>query len=400
VRLFESVLMRMKNTKKPPQKFLAHMIGLLLLLPGRMTFRNLSRYSPYHEKTFARWFARDCDFVSLNLAAIVEVVPPTHEQVLAFDPSFVPKSGKRTYGLAMFWNGAHSRAEKGLEIATLAWVDVTHNSAYVLSVEQTPSAPQGDTEETRIDTYLAQIEHVVTTQPVQALKYLVADGYFSKKKFVDGICALDLQLISKLRRDANLRYLYSGPRLARPGRPKLYDGKVRCGERTRFEPVESDEKDIALSQQGVHHVQLQRNLRVVIVRHRPTGRSALLFSTETALSAHTISRYYKARFQIEFLFRDAKQFTGLSDCQARSVHKLHFHFNASLSAVSFAKLEARRIDGTPDVPFSMASLKRRCFNQHLVDRILAHLATEGRLDKSRPAYEKLCNYGTIVDMAA
>jgi hypothetical protein len=111
----------------------------------------------------ARWFARDVVFVSLNRAAIVDVVPLSHEHVLAFDPSFVPESGKHTYGLDMFWNGAHSRAEKGLEIATLAWIDVTHNSAYTLSVEQTSPTPQHGTEETRIDTYLAHIARVVTT---------------------------------------------------------------------------------------------------------------------------------------------------------------------------------------------------------------------------------------------
>ena len=33
------------------------------------------------------------------------------------------------------------------------------------------------------------------------------------------------------------------------------------------------------------------------------------------LDAKTIVTYYKARFQIEFIFRDAKQFTGLSDAQ-------------------------------------------------------------------------------------
>ena len=95
MRLFESVLMHLKNTKKPQQKFLCHVMRLLLLLPGYVTFRNLSRYSSYHEKTFARWFARDFDFVSLHHAAIVEVVAPCHEHVLAFDPSFIPKSGKR-----------------------------------------------------------------------------------------------------------------------------------------------------------------------------------------------------------------------------------------------------------------------------------------------------------------
>lgn len=46
--------------------------------------------------------------------------------------------------------------------------------------------------------------------------------------------------------------------------------------------------------------------------------------------------------EIEFIFRDAKQFTGLSDCQARDVKKLDFHFNASFTALNIAKLDAHR----------------------------------------------------------
>jgi len=398
--LVDSVLMRLKNAKKPQQKFLHHVIRLMLMLPGRVTFRNLSRYSPYHEKTFARWFARDFDFATLNHAAIVEVVPPSHEHVLAFDPSFISKSGKQTYGLDMFWNGAHSRAEKGLEIATLAWVDVTQNSAYALSVEQTPTAPRTDMEQTRIDTYVTHIAHVVTTQHLEPLTYMVVDGYFSKTKFIDGICALHLHVIGKLRRDAHLRHLYRGPRRSGPGRPKRYDGKVDVSDLTRFAQVDAGDAHIALYSQVVHHPQLKRTLHVVVVRHLPTGRLALLFSTDVALSAQTIYRYYKARFQIEFLFRDAKQFTGLSDCQARSAGKLRFHFNASLSAVSFAKLETQQSADRHPAPFSMASLQRRYFNQHLLDRILDHLATNGSLDKCSPAYEELCNYGIIDDLAA
>jgi hypothetical protein len=49
---------------------------------------------------------------------------------------------------------------------------------------------------------------------------------------------------------------------------------------------------------------------------------------------------------------------------------------------------------------SIASLKRRSFNQHLVNRILGHLVTESRLEKFSSVYEELCNYGTIDDMAA
>ena len=61
-------------------------------------------------------------------------------------------------------------------------------------------------------------------------------------------------------------------------------------------------------------------------------RNALLFSTDIHLPPEQIVEYYQARFQIEFIFRDAKQFTGLSDCQARHLPRLDFHFNASLIA--------------------------------------------------------------------
>jgi IS5 family transposase len=48
----------------------------------------------------------------------------------------------------------------------------------------------------------------------------------------------------------------------------------------------------------------------------------------------------------------------------------------------------------------MASLKRRAFNQHLIDRIGEHLANGQSLEKSSPDYEALCNYGIIADEAA
>jgi Transposase DDE domain len=198
---------------------------------------------------------------------------------------------------------------------------VTQNSAYTLSVEQTSPAPQRDTEDTRIDAYLSQIARVLTTQPWQALQYLAVDGYFSQKKCVDGICALDWHVIGKLRRAAHLRHLYRGPRRNGPGRPKTYEGKVDIRDLARCEPGEMDDADIALDSQVVNHPPLQRHLHLGVVRHRSTGRYARLFSTDVSLSAQTIYRYYQARFQIAFLFRDAKQFTGLSDGQARSASK-------------------------------------------------------------------------------
>jgi hypothetical protein len=110
--------------------------------------------------------------------------------------------------------------------------------------------------------------------------------------------------------------------------------------------------------------------------------------------------YDKARFQIACLFRDAKQFTGLSDGQTRSQAKLAFHVKMSLMAVTFAKLEARQDAHDQLTSFSLASLKRRDFHQHLIDRMLTTLAEGTTLEKSSPAYESFYNYGTITELVA
>jgi DDE superfamily endonuclease len=401
MRLLQSVVSCLKQTKKPQHNFVTHLLGLMLMLPGHATFRNMSRYSPYHERTFARWYGRNFDWVSLNQAAITEGVPPEHDQAVVMDASLVPKSGKHTYGLDRFWNGSHSRAERGLELSTLAWLDITDNCAYCLSVEQTPpSAATSDLEATRMDVSLAQLSRVVKAHDLRFLRYGVTDGAYRKQKFVAGVRSLELHQIGKLRADANLPYLYQGPKRPGPGRHKTYDGKVNWSALSRFERLDTEDEHIVLYHQVLNHVQLKCNLQVVVVVHTQRNRYAVLFSTDVDLEPQRLYRYYKARFQIELLFRDAKQFTGLSDCQARSQAKLDFHFNASLTAVTCAKLEARQQNGNCDQAFSMASLKRRAFNQHLIDRICAHLANGQSLEKSSPDYKTLCNYGIIADEAA
>ena len=96
MRLLQSVLPHLNQSKKPQRKFVAHLLGLMLMLPGHATFRNPSRYSPYPERTCSRWYGRVFDWVSLNKSAITEVVAAEHEQAWVMDASFVPKSGQHT----------------------------------------------------------------------------------------------------------------------------------------------------------------------------------------------------------------------------------------------------------------------------------------------------------------
>ncbi len=92
---------------------------------------------------------------------------------------------------------------------------------------------------------------------------------------------------------------------------------------------------------------------------------------------------YRLRFQIEFLYRDAKQYTGLNDCEARSVNKLNFHWNMSLTAINVAKITSwiPKKDKNPNekVPFSMEDIKTLYNNRLHLDRIIAKFGINPRL---------------------
>jgi hypothetical protein len=100
--------------------------------------------------------------------------------------------------------------------------------------------------------------------------------------------------------------------------------------------------------------------------HKP--RFIILASTDLDLHGRKVVEFYGARFQIEFLFRDSKQFTGLADCQARAKAALDFHFNAALATLNLAGAEELLVspDHSSQV-FSMASWKQRLFNVRLLD---------------------------------
>jgi len=142
--LAEKILNRI-NICKPQKKFLITLFTTILIARGKINFRNLSRYSHYSERTYTRQFDKSFNFIRFNRAIINECIDQDQDQdqastrILALDASFLPKSGKKTYGLDHFWNGCHSRKEKGLEICALAIVDVDKNTAFTLSVAQ--SAP-------------------------------------------------------------------------------------------------------------------------------------------------------------------------------------------------------------------------------------------------------------------
>ena len=208
--IVHDILQQMPGLGQPQRKFLATLFVTILVLRGRVTFRNLSRYCNYSERTIARQFRKPFDWPDFHQRVLLTALDPRSE--LRHDASFLPKSGKQTFGLGHFFNGCASRAERGLEISTLAVVDVTRRCAFTLAVAQTPpgeEATQGKPEDTRVDFYAQQLRaHRHRLPP--SLTYHCVDGYYAKKKYIDEVANLDLHVITKLRSDADCVFLYTG----------------------------------------------------------------------------------------------------------------------------------------------------------------------------------------------
>jgi DDE superfamily endonuclease len=371
--IVHDILKQMPGLGQPQRKFLATLFVAVLVLRGRVNFRNLSRYSDYSERTIARQFREPFDWPDFHQRVLRTALDPRSELVSAHDASFIPKSGKQTFGLGHFFNGCASRAERGLEISTLAVVDVTRRCAFTLAVSQTPpgeDATPAEPEETRVDFYRQQLRaHRHRLPP--SITYHCVDGYYTKKKYIDEVVDLNLHAITTLRSGADCVFLYTGLHPKRRGARRKYAEKVNFQDLSRFEDLgtREDEPHLHLYTAVVWHKTLKRRLRLVVLLNRKDPakpRFIVLGSTDPELNGHKLLDLYAARFQIEFLFRDSKQFTGLLDCQARAA-ALDFHFNASLATLNLVRAAdlGMQQDQEPHV-FSMASWKQCQFNERLL----------------------------------
>jgi hypothetical protein len=401
--IVNDILKQLPGLGQPQRKFLATLFVTLLVLRGRVNFRNLSRYCDYSERTIARQFREPFDWPDFHQRVLMTALDPCSELVSAHDASFIPKSGKQTFGLGHFFNGCARRAERGLEISTLAVVDVTRRCAFTLAAAQTPpgeDATKAGPEETRVDFYKQQLRAQRHRLPL-GVTYHCVDGYYAKKKYIDEVVGLDLHAITKLRSDADCVFLYTGPHPKRRGARRKYDGKVNFQALGRFEDLgtREDEPHLHLYTAVVWHKTLKRRLRIVVLLNQKDPakpRCVVLGSTDPALNGHKLLDLYAARFQIEFLFRDSTQFTGLLDCQARAESALDFHFNASLATLNLVRAEEWRVEpGQAPHVFSMASWKQCQFNERLLDLFIEKLALDPTWVKNHSCYDELRTYGAI-----
>lgn len=400
--IVRTILIKMQGIGIWRMRFVEEIFLLFISLKGRINFLQLSRYGYMTERSYRNQFEKEFDFMGFNTRLIKEST--SGHCIIGFDPSFISKSGKRTPGLGYFYSGCDGNYKKGLEIGCVSVIDVKQNTAYHLEAIQSPAQTKKERKlegKSLVDHYASiLISRVVTILSIS--KILVVDAYFAKFKFIEAIIKyMKMEVISRLRSDANLRYLYSGKPKAGRGRPKKYDGKidVKNIDKRRIKKIFEDQ-EVNIYSATVYSVGLKRDILLCYVEFKkPDGSiitSNLYFSTNLEQNPVLLLNYYRARFQMEFLFRDAKQYTGLDTCQARSENKMHFHYNTSLTAVSVAKAIIRKsYKKDQEVTLSIADVQTELHNRALAQTIFSIYGIDPKFNENKDRLRLILDFGKI-----
>jgi putative transposase len=326
---------------------LRHTIFAMLCIPNRATMLGLSRWAEKggSYRTISRLYQAPIDWLNVHWCLFeTHVLSPGGEYILAGDEVVVRKAGKQTHGVGRFFSGLAQKVIPSLSFMALSIIDVETEHSYPLCVQQTlpsqkreqhvvekPKRPRGRPKgsknhakvEPTLSPILVLLQAMLTriSLHIQRLniKPLVLDGKFGNYPTTWLIHQQNLHIISKMRQDAALYLPYTGQAPSRgPTR--------RAGDKLTYQQLPAD-KLISSVVEGdyrtdsyqfeVYHRDYPALLNVVVIvkTHLTTHQQGhvVLFSTDSALSAEKIVRYYRLRFQIEFNFRDAKQHWGLED---------------------------------------------------------------------------------------
>lgn len=401
----ETIFAKIDKTTKPRREFFIELFELLPCILGRFNFINIARYSKFNECTLRRNFAQVFDWVEFNYhflqLAFMSNTLDKQEIIAAMDCSYIEKAGKHTFGMDKFWSGVARKVKNGLEISTICLIDVVKKQTWFFSVKQTPpglSSKEGNPEDyTRTDFYIKQLKECIAKLP--NVVYYVGDGFYSKEKIINVLLENKKHLISKLRPDSNLNYLYDRIKNPKAHGNQKFDGKVNWNalnlDKWNYVGVDEKHSHLRLYSQILYSPHFKRNLHVLFVWDTRDNVYTLLFSTDLTLSAQNIIKYYQLRFKIEILFRDAKQFTGLTHCQARDEEKLDFHFNMSFTALNLFQYEMIKADSD----MSMNSFVRKAYNTKLIKILFSKLSPEAEFnvnfDLDNPKVQGVINLGQM-----
>jgi len=418
----------------------------MVVMTGRVTMLGLSRWAGKggSYRTVQRFFSTVIPWATLFWVFFCQhVYRPGDVYLLVGDEVVATKAGKHTHGLDRFFSSLYGKPVPGLAFFTVSLVSVQQRRSFPMRVEQVvrsaaekaaskakaaakkltapgatrrPGRPKGSTnhhkatvtftpELVRIKAMLTALLQRITT--VLSVTYLVLDGHFGNHNALHMARQCALHLISKLRGDAALYLPYTGPYAGR-GPHRKYGRKVdydNIPAQYLKETTVEGHIQTRLYQAHLLHKEFAQPLNVVIIAKTNLCTQArahvVLFSSDLDLAYAPLVDYYGLRFQIEFNFRDAKQYWGLEDFMNVTPTGVTNAANLSLFMVNVAyRLRADVHPRDPD--YSVLDLKADCRGYKYVEetikmlpekpepvllaKILNQVAGLGRIHVSPPSF--------------
>ena len=126
--LISSMIDKLSNINLWRRTFLIETLILFLSIRGRINFLQLARYGKYKEQRYRQQFEKPFDFLAFNKELTLS--RGSGRYAIAFDPSYVTKSGKKTPGVGWYWSGCANKARWGLEIGGLAAIDIDNHCKF------------------------------------------------------------------------------------------------------------------------------------------------------------------------------------------------------------------------------------------------------------------------------
>lgn len=389
----------------------------LLCMTGRVTMLGLSRWAGPggSYRTVQRFFATVIPWATLFWVFFRHHIYRSEDvYLLVGDEVIVTKAGKSTHGLDRFFASLYGKPVPGLAFFTFSLVSTQQRRSFPLRVEQVvrsdaekvaskakaaskqakalgtprrPGRPKGSKNKTkadgtstpelgRITGWLAALLHL--SAGVVSLTYVVLDGHFGNHNALQMARQHHLHLISKLRCDAALYCPYTGPYAGR-GPHRKYGDKVDYDAiplpYLKATTVEGQVKTCIYQMQRLHK-EFPQPLNVVIIvktNLRTQARAHIvLFSSDLTLAYAPLIDYYGLRFQIEFNFRDAKQYWGMEDFMNITPTGVTNAANLALFMVNVAY--HLRSDSHPrDPAYSVLDLKADCRGSKYVEETIKML---------------------------
>ena len=378
---------------------LSRIVPALLAMTGRVTMLGISRWTGdgASYRTVQRFFSTVIPWATLFwLFFRTHLFDPDDVYLLAGDETVVTKAGKHTPGLDRFFASLYGKPVPGLAFFALSLISTKQRRSFPLAVEQvvrsaeekaasqakaaTPTTkrkvgrPKGSTSQAKttlvLSPELVRIQTLILTlmgriAGVLPLTYLVLDGHFANAAALQMAQECKLHLISKLRADSALYLPYDGP-YAGHGPKRIYGDKLNPRAiPERYLCQRSVEKDIetCIYQLQARHKTFAQLLNVVCIvkTNLKTHAQAhvLVFSSDLALPADKLIDSYCLRFQLEFNFRDAKQYWGLEDFMTTQATRVTTAANLSLFMVNLVERMLR--DERREQPeMSVLDLKAQC----------------------------------------